>query len=595
MRNYRWLFVICWALTPCWLSAQQDLYVDGQLLAHDVSHTTTMPEALQELLRGRKLTALGAARNTKRKARCQQLSDTQKRKIEPVGPLLKSIRDQKAPYNNLCPQWIDDEGNVSEERCLSGCVATCIEQVIAYYRYPEALLDTLHGWEDEHYVIEDMLPGTRFEWDNYLYDYRDGWTAEQGHAIALTTLAVGTAVHMDYGLTASSTSIWNAIEPLKSAFGYGTVRCHERLLYPSERWHRLLQNELQNGRPIIYSGFSMEIAGHAFNIDGVDAQGFYHVNWGYNGNYDGWFDLDWLDPWEPTDMTPDGIAEGLFCNHTALLISPQAEVEVLDGDSLDINNLHINLKRVEFLREPDTNGYIPADFYFENTGDDEVTYTFEVMTNQPTDTALFEQADFVGLSGIRIPAKSESRQRVYLHFSEIGERILGISHDDETIPFTMPVTIEIGVTPKLEWGQTTAEVTLNEDRSTCSATMSLNIANKAASGYAGDVVTYCLYEDGKEKEDTRHYEVLMLKGGEEQTSKVTFNGLKPATHYTFLARCPWPVKSQIDFWTPNATLLEEMRDGNDNPQTGEWYHLNGVPADASARGLVIGQQRKRIQ
>ena len=109
MRNYRWLYVICCLLTPCWLSAQQDLYVDGQLLAYDVSHTTTMPEALQELLRGRKLTALGAARNTKRMARCQQLSDTQRRKIEPVGPLLKSIRHQSTADIDYCKAPFDHE------------------------------------------------------------------------------------------------------------------------------------------------------------------------------------------------------------------------------------------------------------------------------------------------------------------------------------------------------------------------------------------------------------------------------------------------------------------------------------------------------
>lgn len=595
MRNCRWLFVICWALTPCRLSAQQDLYVDGQLLAHDVVHTTTMPEALQGLLRGRKMTVREATCNTKRMARCQQPSDTQRRQIEPIAPLLKSIRDQNAPYNSLCPKWMYDDGHISDERCLSGCVATCIEQIMAYYRYPEALLDTLHGWKTNNYVVEDMLPGTRFDWDHYLLDYRDGWTAEQGQAIALTSLAVGTAVHMTYGIHSSGASIWNAIEPLKRAFGYGMVRCHERLLYTPERWHALLQNELRNGRPIAYTGHTMEMAGHAFNIDGVDAQGFYHVNWGYNGNYDGWYDIDWLHPWEPTDIDPDGIAEGLFCNQTALLMCPKAEVEVLDSDSLDINDLHVCLRRIEFLRKPDTSGYVPADFYFENTGDDEVTYTFEVMTNLPTDTALFDQADFVGLSAIRIQPKSEKRQRVYLHFDEIGERILGISHDDETIPFTIPVTIDKGVTPKLEWGQTAAEVTLNEDQSACSATMSLNIANKAASGYAGYVVTYCLYEDGKEEEDTRHYEVLMLKGGEEQSSKVTFNDLKPATHYTFLVRCPWSVQTQIDFWTPDETRMEEVRGEIVDQQRSERYRLNGVPADTSARGLVIGQQRKWIQ
>ena len=129
------------------LSAQYELSVDGELLAHDVTRTGTMPPALRELIRGRQLeerpTSTRSALSAPRRARQATSS------IEPVEPLLKSVRDQEEPYNLMCPHWTYDDGTVSEERCLSGCVATCIEQIMAYYRYPEALVDTLHGWSTD--------------------------------------------------------------------------------------------------------------------------------------------------------------------------------------------------------------------------------------------------------------------------------------------------------------------------------------------------------------------------------------------------------------------------------------------------------------
>ena len=161
--------------------AQSDLCIDGHFLAYDIARTGDMPEALRALLQGRTLTMSSSSLRLQGKRKAWHVSQRQSgyKPISPVAPLLQSIRDQEAPYNDLCPYWTYSDGHVSTERCLSGCVATAIEQVLAYYRYPEVLKDTLHGWETDNYTIPDMLPGTRFDWDHYLLDYRDGWTEVQ--------------------------------------------------------------------------------------------------------------------------------------------------------------------------------------------------------------------------------------------------------------------------------------------------------------------------------------------------------------------------------------------------------------------------------
>ena len=577
MRRLWSIFLILFCAAP--VVAQTDLYVDGQLLARDVSRTAQMPEALQQLLQGRQLSQRQSPRRQLRVASASR-----------IGPLLASIRGQEAPYNLLCPHWRYEGGEVSDERCLSGCVATSIEQVMAYYRYPEALLDTLHGWSTENYDIQDLLPGTRFDWDHYLLDYRSGWTEVQGLAIALPSLAAGMAVHMNYGLYASGANVYRAVEPLSEAMGYGMVRYYDRILYTPERWHAMLRHELEQGRPIVYAGHTMALSGHAFNIDGVDGDGLYHLNWGYDGYYDGWYDLDRLSPWEPLRLDDEGLEMGFFSNQCALFMHPSESAQPLEPDSLALDDLGIVLDAIDFQRAPDLQGYIGADFLFHNEGNEVVTYTYEVMTWPPDETDIFKNADYVGLSAITLQPGEQRMQRVYLQFAEEGERLIGISHDDITIPFQMPVSIARGTAPQLEWGSASVEE-CREEGGRYAYTFAIPVRNAAASGYAGNDVTLCLYADGSEGEDLRHYRVLSLAAGSATTLTVTFTDLAPATGYTFLVRCPWAVQAQLTFTTPTPTGITTLTPTSTTP-TAPWYDLSGRPAPDASRGLMIQKGKK---
>ena len=262
---------------------------------------------------------------------------------------------------------------------------------------------------------------------------------------------------MNYGLESSGASYWNGEDYLRNAFGYGTVKLYDRVLYTPERWNAMLRSELEAGHPIAYAGHNMSMGGHAFNIDGIDEKGFYHCNWGYNGDYDGWFDLDLLNPFEPRDPDIDGISEGFFNNQYALFLHPEPDMGPDDSDSLDINNLGIVCDSIRFIREPDCQEYTPVDFYFHNEGEATVTYTYEVMTWLPTDTAIFYQADYVGLAAVTLAPGEHKVWRTFCRFNESGERIMGLSHDDETIPFQQTVTIAKGTRAVLEWGSTEVE------------------------------------------------------------------------------------------------------------------------------------------
>ncbi|MBQ7443009.1 MAG: C10 family peptidase [Bacteroidaceae bacterium] len=589
------LLISLFAMLPLHAKPQVRITHDGALVAHGVEVGNVVPP----LLRTRLAANATVAHDGPLPRPTDDATPTTRRHIAPpaadIGPLLRSVRDQKEPFNWMCPRWTNDDGRESEERCLTGCVATCIEQLMAYHRHPQTLADTLHGWQTDHYTIPDMLPGTRFDWDNYLDDYRHTYSQAEGEAVALVSLAAGMAVNMSYGLEASGASLWRAPEALRKALAYGMVRVYDRVLYSPERWHALLRHELEQGRPVAYAAHTMALSGHAFNIDGVNRQGFYHVNWGYDGSYDGWYDLEWLDPWERHDHPADGIAMGFFTNHSMLVMHPSADARPLEADTFRLDSLGVSLNAIRLARPAVTGGYVAADFDFANTSRDTVTYTYEVMSFLPTDTAVFLQADYVGLSTITLRPGEQRTQRAYLQFTTPGERLLGISHDDVTIPYTQPVSVAQATAPqRLEWGKATMTVAATE------ATVAVTVANSAAAGVAGDLVTHCLRPDGAD-EDMRHYSVLALDAGADTTLTVAFTHLLPDTRYTYRLRCPWAVQAEISFTTLPPDGIRAILPGGNTaattaPRTSDAdtpRDLTGRKATAASR-IVVANGRKHL-
>jgi hypothetical protein len=57
----------------------------------------------------------------------------------------------------------------------------------------------------------------------------------------------------------------------------------------------MLRAEINASRPVYYSGRS-DNGGHAFVCDGYDAAGLFHINWGWGGSSDGYFEVSALNP-----------------------------------------------------------------------------------------------------------------------------------------------------------------------------------------------------------------------------------------------------------------------------------------------------------
>ena len=209
-----------------------------------------------------------------------------------VAPLLDGIKwDQREPYNNMCPLY------KGTNRSVTGCVATAMAQVMMYYQYPKKLKSTIESYTTKAYGINipAIYSGATYDWDNMLPDYsKSDYNSAQADAVAKLMYHCGAAVKMDYG-PSSRANVTPTI--LATYFGYDADLMQDltRTVFTLQQWMTLIDNELKAKRPILYSGQASD-EGHEFVCDGSDGKGLYHINWGWGGYQDGYFDLTILQP-----------------------------------------------------------------------------------------------------------------------------------------------------------------------------------------------------------------------------------------------------------------------------------------------------------
>ena len=212
-----------------------------------------------------------------------------------VAPLLGSIQwNQMIPYNNMCPMYN------STNRSVTGCVATAMAQVMMYYQYPKILQANIPAYvsRTNHLSIPQINQGETYDWANMLPKYASyeplNYTDAQATAVAKLMYHCGAACEMDYG-PSSGANVTPAI--LSTYFGYDSDLMQDlnRDAFTLAEWSQIMDKELSVKRPILYSGRSSD-GGHEFICDGTDGYGLYHINWGWGGYQDGYFDVTILNP-----------------------------------------------------------------------------------------------------------------------------------------------------------------------------------------------------------------------------------------------------------------------------------------------------------
>lgn len=195
-----------------------------------------------------------------------------------IKPLILTRWGQHHPFNLLCPKTPTTGDNM-----LAGCGAVAMAQMVNYHRYPS------------------KSPDGTYDYDWYLMFPTVTVTLRREEIVAVAKLIsdCGVSSLTEYGGEASGTSLSRMMGALKRLFNYSDyMSIYERSQFTTpERdsiFRRLIFSELKAGRPVFYRGFNeKKKEGHLFIIDGCKKEKV-HVNMGWAGNRDGYYDLDEL-------------------------------------------------------------------------------------------------------------------------------------------------------------------------------------------------------------------------------------------------------------------------------------------------------------
>jgi len=233
--------------------------------------------------------------------------------VDEVKPLIKNIKwGQKYPYNSQCPDCFEGPG----KHCLVGCVAIAMGIIMKYWNRP------LH-----------------YDWKNMPDQLTETSSDTQIDAVARLLADCGDSIDMDYGPYGSSARSKDVEHIFDSDIGYLSSAYLERYDYSDDQWRRKIKNELKNGRPVYYAGYSFYyyllyglFYGHAFVCDGYDSNDRFHINWGWNGDYNGYFSLD--------DLSP-GTSEFNIYQRALINIQP-ADFNLPSPENIEIKEISLN-------------------------------------------------------------------------------------------------------------------------------------------------------------------------------------------------------------------------------------------------------------
>ena len=209
-----------------------------------------------------------------------------------VETMVTSKWGQEEPYWNKLVE-------VTGYKLLTGCVATATSQVLRYHGGPD------HG-NGEHSVSYKGIPiycdyeSVSFDYDN-MRDLYDGqqYSDEEADAVATLMMYCGVAVEMDYSPSGSGTYHDVAAKGIREYLDIPTATYYERSNYSDAEWMDMVFESLNDRNPIVYGGDDLSpwiYAGHSFVLDGYDEEGKVSVNWGWNGEDDGYYSIDLLNP-----------------------------------------------------------------------------------------------------------------------------------------------------------------------------------------------------------------------------------------------------------------------------------------------------------
>ena len=208
--------------------------------------------------------------------------------------------DQDEPYNWMCPPLDRAKG----ERWYTGCAITAAAEIMAYYEWPdcgEGIIEERPINEKNQGYIPEIQLGEPYDWEKMPLINGNGLNprnTEQGNAVAKLMFHLGAMSGAKYNPNGTSAAYTYVTKAMMRHMKYQKGMLYlKKKFFTDALWEKMLREEIDNRRPVLYEGFTPYNAGHGFVCDGYDLDDRFHINWGWSGDSDGFYMLSNLNPY----------------------------------------------------------------------------------------------------------------------------------------------------------------------------------------------------------------------------------------------------------------------------------------------------------
>lgn len=209
---------------------------------------------------------------------------------KPSETILKTaLWDQGYPYNIMCP-------TIEGYKTPTGCTATAMGIIMKYHQWPlNAKGQNSYEWNGQ--IISSDYSNSKYEWSKIFDEYNSEkeYPNDIEGAIGNLMWDCSTSISSNFQIGETLASETHASTALVDNFNYQPIIHSLSSTYaPIDYFFEKIINEIDQDRPVMFVSLKTPIGTnpHAFVADGYDNNGNVHFNWGWGGQYNGFYSID---------------------------------------------------------------------------------------------------------------------------------------------------------------------------------------------------------------------------------------------------------------------------------------------------------------
>ncbi|HUT30950.1 MAG TPA: C10 family peptidase [Sedimentisphaerales bacterium] len=226
-----------------------------------------------------------------------------------VDPLVESRWGQRTVCGNACYNYYTPPYDPCDpDNYPCGCVATAIAQLIRYWQYPTGAIGVegftiwVNGSEQTAYTRGGDGAGGPYQWSLMDLTPDCGTSDARLQAIGALCFDAGITVHMSYYSDGSGANMGYVNDSLIDTFDYTSAFYgYDGSGISSVQRDKMINTNLDADHPVILGISSPTVEGHAIIADGYGYNGstlYHHLNMGWNGSDDAWYNLPDIIHWD---------------------------------------------------------------------------------------------------------------------------------------------------------------------------------------------------------------------------------------------------------------------------------------------------------